>query len=396
MRVVVSTLDGVASTELEVDAESTFSGLKDLCSKQWRFPAQLLTFKVGDAEPSDASHLSSLCAAGASELAVSLALSLSVLESEDVQLRDAAQQALDEVDAQEVASPEVMERALQALRPALADAMATYRRQAVLLLAKVAAPGDQQVVDLACTALEDHEPAVAIAATDVLGSHAKPGDAKAIDAVIAALHKAPAAADGDITFSAASSMGGVPEAAVRTLGSLATKGDERCVEALCHAMKDANGYLKMQVIDVVGIVAQPGNKIALSALQENLQHKSDNIRLKALEIFIQLAPAGDASAIEAFTQCLQDDKARIRSRALIALSKFVAKGESDVAVSAICFAVSDKEADVRCVALEVLPELAAKGDALALVAIRSRLEPEEDEDPDVVQAAKDALEALGA
>jgi len=383
MRVIVQTLGGAASLELEVGPESTLGNLKTLCCEHWRFPALLQKLLIGEVEPQDSDQLDSLCLASETELVVTLLLSLSVLEDTDDSLRYDAHQALDAVTGQQGASAESTERAVQAVIACLKDPVGANRRLAVRILGDIAEPEDTRVLSLACAALKDtEEPQVVCAALELIANRAPSGD-PAVAEVIDCLANAPMKHGEDVEF-----------AAVRALGSLAQKGDRRCVEALCTPLQDGNGYLRLAVLDLMSVVAEPRDEVALPAIEERLQDRDGNIRVKALEIFAKLAPKDDEAAVAAIIARLADNSAKCRIRALIALSKLVSLGTSKSAVSAVCAAVADEDADVRCVAVEVLPKIAAKGDVEALAAAQARLQPEEDTDPDVVEAATNAVSSL--
>jgi len=386
MRAKVQTLDGSASVDLDVDAKSTVAGLKEACRGKWLFPAMLQKLAVGGTVLQDSDVLESLCAAGEPDLVVTFSLSLSVLEDVDDYLRYEAHQALDQATSQlENAFAECAERAVQAVIGCLLDAEAGNRRLAMRILGDVAPPGDTRVVDLACAALDDEEPQVVCAAMEVLAKRAPPSDPAVTDALIACMVSSPLKHGEDVTF-----------AAVRTLGSLARKGDRKSIDALCAGMKDPNSYMRMLVLDIVSVVAEPGDKVAVAAVQACLKDFQGNIRLKALETFAKLSVEADENAVAALIECTRDVNAKLRCRAIIALGKLLAPGANESAISAVCAAVADEEEDVRCVALEVLPEVAAPGDEQALEAVRLRLEPEEDPDADVLEAARDALTAITA
>jgi len=359
--------------------------LKHPCSEHWRFPALLQRLAVGDAVLDDSESLAALCPADGSSLAVTLLLSLSVLEDMDEQRRYDAHMALDAMIAQTECSSESTERAMQVLLPCLRDSKAANRRLAVRILEDLAPQADARATALPRDALQDTEPPVVCAALEVLAVRAHPDDPGVAEAVIACLANSPARHGEDVTFSA-----------VRTLGSLAQQGDKRCMEAMCATMANGNSYLRLLLLDIVSVTAAPGDEVALPAVQARLEDRDGNIRQKALETFAKLAPEGGEGAIAAVIACLEDESPRMRVVALVSLGKLAPHGVSEAAVAAVCGAVADEDVDVRCTAIESLPKVAAKGDAKAMAAVQSRLEPEQDADPDVVEAAVDALSELEA
>lgn len=378
MRVVVQSINGGASVDLDLDPDSTFADLKTACADHWVLPPLFQELAVRAARPSDGEPLR---AYGHIDevLTVTLILSLASLEDPREDVRFEALQALDAVAQVGKGQRGERQHLVAAVRACLEDPLPDTRRLALKVLGEVTEPGDAGVMAAACVLLgSDGEPRVLCAALELL-SRAGLGSEATTKAVSACVRRASSAHGEEVTF-----------AAVRALCAVAKKGDENAIAALCDSLEEQNYHMRLLILDAMPQMADRGDGCAVSAVSRRLKDRDVSVRRKAVEILPMLAEKGHEASILALIACLHDTNLGVRCAALTGLIAVAPQGHA-AAVGAAIGASADEDADVRCVALEVLSELASPGDEAALATVRAHLV---DEDCDVVEMAEEALRKL--
>eukprot|EP00928_Gymnodinium_smaydae_P048275 TRINITY_DN32263_c0_g1_i1.p1 TRINITY_DN32263_c0_g1~~TRINITY_DN32263_c0_g1_i1.p1 ORF type:complete len:404 (-),score=68.46 TRINITY_DN32263_c0_g1_i1:454-1665(-) len=398
MRISVSWIGCNSALAVEISADASFSDLrrivfakvKELKKEHLDFPAIFYAFLVGDRAVADHEKVCDLSPEGSQVLHVTLVVSLARLEGQDEDVRVQALQALDEF-VMSTDSSAAKEKVVNALHVFFDDSQPQIRRLALKIAGEFATPDNELVIAAALSHIEkDDEQQVVCTALDtlaklvVLGSDAERND-RIVETVQKCLQSANARHGEDVTFSS-----------VHALGAFARCGHRRAIESLGVGLSDPNGYIRLLALDVLGaskIEHDPSIvQLAVELVAARAEDQDGKIRLKALEVLATLAPRGDARGLSTASAHVCDSSEAVRRAALVALAKLGKPGSPEV-ISAVCSCIAEEDpgSDVRCVALDVLGDLAQKGCEQAIAAAELCADDPSD---DVQEAARDLLSML--
>ncbi|MGB2727119.1 MAG: HEAT repeat domain-containing protein [Halobacteriota archaeon] len=163
--------------------------------------------------------------------------------------------------------------------------------------------------------------------------------------------------------------------AAEVLGEI---GDERAVEPLINALRDADYTVQRGAAEALGKI---GDKKAVEPLITTLKTEDEYLRERAAEA---LGEIGDKKAVEPLINALKDEDESVRSSATEALGQI---GDAR-AVEPLIDALKDEDWYVRCNAAEALGEI---GDKRAIEPLTAALN---DKDEYVRSSAETALEKI--
>lgn len=183
----------------------------------------------------------------------------------------------------------------------------------------------------------------------------------------------------------------VRDCTVNALARLGRSGDQRVVDALCHLLQHAKADFRKVGIHALPKLVGKGNPQALSAVSACLSHQDSNVRKASYEAFAGIANADD-NAIKLAAQGLEDDHHEVRKVAAHTLATVAGRKGNPCAVEAVIARLTHTYSDVRIAAVRALLEVTAKGDELAIAALRNCLD---EKNIDVKKAVVSALEKNG-
>jgi HEAT repeat protein len=282
-----------------------------------------------------------------------------------------------------------------ALVPALVyalkyDAAADVRREAAIVLA--AWEGEEEVVELLCSALLDTDETVRLAAAQSLSELKEPASGPGLEpwaahadffvqaSVLRALRELRYPGAFDVALRSLSSE----QAAVRfeAVGVLGWLKDERALSSMAMlARSDTDDEVRRGAIGALGF-ATSDHATALSSLLAALADTAWQVREEAATTLGKLRATG---ALQALVTALDDPYWQVRVRAARSLGKL---GDKEAA-PALALALTHSISNLRKEAALSLGELR---DARTLAALQAA---QDDRDPDVRKAVRVALQQIG-
>jgi len=215
--------------------------------------------------------------------------------------------------------------------------------------------------------------------------------------------------------------------AVKTFGSLAQRGDQKCIDLVNERLADDHWSVRRAAVESLGRIAVRGDLDAMTAVGAMIRDSHSEVRTVALDVFASLADRGDTQqALAALKGCLEDWNPEVRRAAVLGLgvlarprytlftrrstsSMFINKeqlsqqtprqamGEPQSLMEAVVVMdilpaiiaqLSDAHPEVRKTAAEVLGRCSPKSDSEAVAQLRVCLKDR------VWQVRKAAVEAL--
>lgn len=379
----LNSLDG-RSMWIEADPTSNVRSLKEQVSSAWNVPMLCQTLTYGGAVLEDETLLGHLCANGANELRVGLAVTLekaygqltpcSLLREKEEALA-AIMQLCPHFDASSFSQEDVdsgRPSALTSVFQLLQDGAANVRRAAVEAISHLL-PNDREAHAAVRNKLEDANEHVRLAALQALSSMAIAADRLTINAVTTLLQ------DRLETVREAASI-----ALARMAGNAEDKGHlERALSALAM---HGRGEVRCAAVRVLPEVAEPGSPHALDMASYLLEDRDEFVRVEALKTLAKLVPA---ASLGGAGQGLQPMSPQQKQQ--LAIQQQLIKEERGRAVSAALECLKQADPAARLAALDVLAGLSQRGEAQSIEGATSALE---DSCPELRQAAVSVLRRI--
>ncbi|CAK9108680.1 unnamed protein product [Durusdinium trenchii] len=305
-------------------------------------------------------------------MCLEMSIETHVLDDQDVLGKWACNKEL------EVSALVVSER----LYDAIENGRLPERANALAALPQIALPGDGRALEAALHALEQPAPLLQMTALDTLALLGK-GNQLVIN---------------DIATLLCSICGCdrlremmVKCHALEKLAQVAPRGEDRALDALLAGITDADETVRNKAKESIPTLVLPGDSMFIARLVAKLSHGDRQVRQTVVEA-LPLA-AGEAGAGSAMRECallLDHSNWVVRQAALKAVAA-LSHGQQDCATAIVIPCLQDRDRDIRCQALEILANVAVKGDEQAALSMVACLE---DAERDVREAVLRYLPSL--
>mmetsp|Transcript_118683 Transcript_118683/g.215853 ORF Transcript_118683/g.215853 Transcript_118683/m.215853 type:complete len:488 (-) Transcript_118683:97-1560(-) len=182
------------------------------------------------------------------------------------------------------------------------------------------------------------------------------------------------------------------------LRKISKQGDERVVAVLIEIMKKVSDKLSSAFLqaEVLYTLARVGahSECAQTEVIARLQEASASVRIAALEALCHFAIDTSLGSIRAVAKCLEDDHEDVRFQAVQVLTDIATKGNAQAVVCEVKTRLEHVSGGVRRAAVQAYSHISALGDAESSstedIFVRSLADP----DPDVRAAAVQAIDCV--
>jgi len=328
----------------QVNAEQSAADLKSLVAMSWKVPHMCLKLSVEMRVVEDDEIVASLCESG---------------------------------KPLEVSALVVSEK----LYDAIENGRLVERAAALAALPQIALPGDGRAVEAALHALEQPAPILQMSALDTLAVIGK-GNRLVIND-IATLVCSVCSPNRDSCLKCH---------ALKRLAEIAPKGEERALDALLVGLADMDERVRQQAKEVTPGLVRPGDSMFIARFVEKLRHSDRQVRHAVVETLPLVA--GEEGLDRAILECgmlLENNNWVVRQFALKAVASLAQGGGRDSATVMAISCLQDRDRDIRCEALEIIPKIAPKGDENAILSMMACLT---DGERDVREAVLHTLPSL--
>eukprot|EP00434_Breviolum_minutum_P010212 symbB.v1.2.009010.t1/scaffold564.1/size186654/4 len=180
--------------------------------------------------------------------------------------------------------------------------------------------------------------------------------------------------------------------ALKRLAEIAPKGEERALDALLVGLADMDERVRQQAKEVTPGLVRPGDSMFIARFVEKLRHSDRQVRHAVVETLPLVA--GEEGLDRAILECgmlLENNNWVVRQFALKAVASLAQGGGRDSATVMAISCLQDRDRDIRCEALEIIPKIAPKGDENAILSMMACLT---DGERDVREAVLHTLPSL--
>eukprot|EP00746_Dinoflagellata_sp_MGD_P088761 gnl/MRDRNA2_/MRDRNA2_35088_c0_seq1.p1 gnl/MRDRNA2_/MRDRNA2_35088_c0~~gnl/MRDRNA2_/MRDRNA2_35088_c0_seq1.p1 ORF type:complete len:660 (+),score=158.69 gnl/MRDRNA2_/MRDRNA2_35088_c0_seq1:44-2023(+) len=342
------------------------------------------------------------------------------IRDEDAEVRAAAVKALAQI------SKFGSHAVIDALTQLVEDPSTLVRVEIARTLGVVSERGDQTAVDAAVFLAQDKDPGVRVASMEALASVLESSDRWGVQAIVAgtddpdrSVRRAAVLAmkdaaekgqdppiiaiaarleDGDSSVRAAAleslvalidentrdraiaealsrckcSGGHIREAAVRILGLVAERGDQKVAEAAASLLADQDDRVCAAAIEACGRVLESkakGNHSTVVTILKEINHPKAFVRRAAVDAIAEITEPRDTKGRDALLQGCIDASPVVRKAAIVALMGRCNEGDTEAIATALNHLIETEDQGVRKAAAALLGKVARSSDKQSMDAV---------------------------
>eukprot|EP00933_Yihiella_yeosuensis_P057410 TRINITY_DN5721_c0_g1_i1.p1 TRINITY_DN5721_c0_g1~~TRINITY_DN5721_c0_g1_i1.p1 ORF type:complete len:517 (+),score=76.08 TRINITY_DN5721_c0_g1_i1:77-1627(+) len=216
------------------------------------------------------------------------------------------------------------------------------RLASLTALQEIAEQGDDSTVKVLCRCLNDELEEVKRLAVMCLAKVALPGDADLVEMLSSHLQL--------------QKDGRVREAISCALGTIANPDDERTALLLCNCLADTEHYVRDATVESLSKMSVAAKPAVVSSIKEQLVSVKADARQAAAQVLGKIAQPDDREIIDALAVGLEDHRQHVRLASMDSLIQICGKGD-EYCISVVKERLNHPREQVRCTASDTLAKL---------------------------------------